>query len=414
MSQQTIFTLEKLYQAYLDCRRTKRKTINALKFEWNLEKNLFKLQKELETKIYRPGRSICFVVQEPSPREIFAASFRDRIVHHLLINEIENAGEKEFIFDTYSCRKKKGTHLAIKRLREFIRKVTENNTSEAFYLQLDISGFFMAIDQNILYSLFKKLSLRQGKSLTWEEDILWLAKIIIFHKPVENYIIKGNLALFKLIPPRKSLFYAQPNKGLPIGNYSSQFFANLYLNELDQFVKRDLICSQREQAHLRGERGCKYYVRYVDDFILLNKDIEKLKFVKEKIDLFLREKLLMELNLDKTKNQSINKGIDFLGYFVKPNHILIRRKVVIRLKNKLRIINSLNFYDTDTIKKIIAIINSYYGHFRHAYTFNLRKGIYEKYLDKLGCSFVPALNYSFLKMKKMKNRKTEKINIKFI
>ena len=377
---EVIFSFEKLYQAYLDCRRTKRKTVNALKFEWNLERNLFQLQKELETKSYKPGRSICFVVTEPSPREIFAASFRDRIVHHLLINEIENAGEKEFIFDTYSCRKKKGTHLAIKRLREFIRKVTENNTSEAFYLQLDISGFFMAIDQNILYSLFKKLIIKQGKSLTWEEDILWLVKTIISHKPVENYIIKGNLVLFNLIPPRKSLFYAQPNKGLPIGNYSSQFFANLYLNELDQFMKRTL--------------NCKYYVRYVDDFIILNRSKEKLKFLIGPINKFLQNNLDSKLNPSKTKLQPIDNGIDFLGYFVKPGYTLVRQKVVKRLKNKMYTLKEI------PDSKILATINSYYGHFRHAFSFNLRKDIYDNHSGNLRERFEPKLNYVSLNIKK--------------
>jgi len=157
MANKTIFTFEKLYQAYLDCRRTKRKTMNALKFEWNLERNLFQLQKELEERTYQPGRSICFVVKEPSPREIFAASFRDRIVHHLLIREVLGAGEKRFVFDSFACRKEKGTHAAIKRLRSFIRRITKNYRENAFYLQLDISGFFMAINHSILYSLFEKL-----------------------------------------------------------------------------------------------------------------------------------------------------------------------------------------------------------------------------------------------------------------
>lgn len=178
----TIFTFEKLYRAYLDCRKTKRKTINALKFEWNLERNLFQLQKELETKSYRPGRSICFVVKEPSPREIFAATFRDRVVHHLLVREIEKFGEKSFTFDSFSCRKNKGTHLAVKRLRSFIREISKNYKKRAFYAQLDISGFFMAINHNILYSILKDLVLKQNKSYQWEKDILWLAKIIIFHK----------------------------------------------------------------------------------------------------------------------------------------------------------------------------------------------------------------------------------------
>lgn len=159
-----IFNIRKLYQAYLDCRRTKRNTINALNFEWDLEKKLFKLEAELLNKEYAPSRSICFVVENPTPREIFAADFRDRVIHHLLINEIEKMGEKAFIFDTFSCRKGKGTHLAVKKLREQIRKVTKNHKEKAFYAQLDISGFFMSIDHDILYDIFSKAILKQNKS----------------------------------------------------------------------------------------------------------------------------------------------------------------------------------------------------------------------------------------------------------
>ncbi|MCX6721051.1 MAG: RNA-directed DNA polymerase [Candidatus Staskawiczbacteria bacterium] len=358
-----IFTFNKIYRAYLDCRKTKRKTINALKFEYNLERNLFMLQKELETKTYKPGRSICFVVKNPSPREIFAASFRDRVVHHILIREIEKSGERELIFDTFSCRKNKGTHLAVERLKSFVKKATENYKKEAFYLKLDISGFFMAIDHNILYSLFEKLVLKQNKSRQWKDEILWLAKVIIFHKPTENYIIKSQPALFKLIPQRKSLFGASANKGLPIGNYSSQFFANLYLDKLDQFVKRNI--------------KCKYYVRYVDDLVLLNKSTEKLKYFRNKINLFLKNNLDLELNSSKTKLFSVSRGIEFLGYFIKPGYVLAKQSVVKRLKNKLYFLNQ-KIIETIDLKNVSAMLNSYYGHFGHAFSFNLRRSIYEK------------------------------------
>jgi len=358
-----IFTFEKLYRAYLDCRRTKRKTINALKFEYNLERNIFLLLKELEIKTYKPGRSICFVAKNPSPREIFAAGFRDRVVHHLLIREIEKIGEKMFIFDTFSCRKNKGTHLAVKRLKNFIKKATENYKKRAFYLQLDISGFFMAINHGILYNIFEKIILKQNKSKQWREDILWLAKVIIFHKPTENYIIKSQPSLFNLIPQRKSLFGAPANKGLPIGNYSSQFFANLYLNKLDQFIKREL--------------KCRYYVRYVDDFILLGKNEFTLGGLERKINYFLRNKLDLKLNLEKTKLQRLGSGIEFLGYFIKPGYVLAKQNVVQRLKNKLRGLNQKITKVVD-LKNVLAMLNSYYGHFSHAFSFNLRKSIYEK------------------------------------
>ena len=384
----TIFTFEKLYRAYLDCRETKRKTINALKFEWNLERNLFQLQKELETKRYRPGRSICFVVKNPSPREIFAASFRDRVVHHLLIREIEAIGERKFIFDTFSCRKNKGTHLAVNRLRKFIRQITKNYRERAFYAQLDISGFFMSINHRILYSIFKKLILKQNKSYQWEKDVLWLAKIIIFHKPIENYIIKGNPSLFKLIPPRKSLFDSGPDRGLPIGNYSSQFFANLYLNELDQFVKREI--------------KCKYYVRYVDDLVILSRDKEKLRLWRDEINKFLKEKLNLQLNLNKTRLQTIDRGIEFLGYFIKPQYTLVRKKVVSRLKDKLYRLNNAK-EGIPGLNKILATINSYYGHFQHAFSYNLRRHIYENHLSKLREEFLPKPDYFSLKLNKSIN-----------
>jgi hypothetical protein len=297
-------------------------------------------------------------------------------------------GERIFIFDSFSCRKNKGTHLSVKRLKGFIGKVTENYRKQAFYAQLDISGFFMAIDKDILYSLFKKLILKQNKSYQWKEDILWLSRTIIFHKPTKDYTIKGNPSLFKLIPARKSLFKSPNNKGLPIGNYSSQFFGNLYLNELDQFIKRDL--------------QCKCYIRYVDDFILLDKTKEKLKYLRNKIDEFLKEKLSLQLNSNKTRIQSLNKGIDFLGYFIKPNYILVRRRVIRKLKSKLFKVNSedKNELRKDKVReRTLAMINSYYGHFRHAFSFNLRKNIYKNHLGYLQESFLPKVKYTSLKIK---------------
>jgi len=382
-----IFTFEKLYQAYLECRKNKRKTVNALEFEWNLERNLFKLQKELEAKTYKLGRSICFAIKDPSPREIFAATFRDRVVHHLLINEIENIGERKLIFDTFSCRKNKGTHLAVGRLKSFIRKATKNYTQRAFYAQLDISGFFMSIDHNILYSLFEKLISKQNKPCQWKKDVLWLARVIIFNKPTKNYTVKGDASLFGLVPPRKSLFSSGPYQGLPIGNYSSQFSANLYLNELDQFIKREL--------------KCRYYVRYVDDFVLLNEDKSILKDWEGKINNFLKERLNLKLNTDKTKIQSIDKGIDFLGYFIKRDYVLVRQRIISRLKEKLHWLNeNRGLRPGPADFKALSVINSYYGHFRHACSFNLRKDIYENHLGERKKTFLPKTDYSSFQLAK--------------
>ncbi len=384
----SIFTYQNLYQAYLACRRNKRKTANALKFEMDLEKNLERFLAELKFKTYHPGRSICFVVTKPVPREIFAADFRDRIVHHLLVNEIIDYSQKRFIFDSYACLKNKGTHKAVSRLKKFVSGILKNKTDAAYYAQLDIKGFFMAINHDILFGLTEKLVERQNRPRQWKQDVLWLDKVIIFHKPAENYITKGKPSLFDLIPAHKSLRGQPKGRGLPIGNYTSQFFANLYLNELDQFIKREL--------------KCKYYVRYVDDLVLLDRNKEKLKCFRDRINAFLKEKLMLELNSNKDRVQSLNKGIDFLGYFIKPDYTLVRQKVVKRLKNKLSRVNLANvnkLNESEYLKKNLAMINSYYGHFKHAESFNLRKNIYNSHLAELKSAFSPKQNYLALNLK---------------
>jgi len=244
----------------------------------------------------------------------------------------------------------------------------------------------MAIDKNILYSLFRELVLKQDKFFQWKKNVLWLAKIIIFHDPTRDYIVKGESSLFKLIPSRKSLFQSKINKGLPIGNYSSQFFGNLYSNELDQFMKRIL--------------KCRYYVRHVNDFVILNQSKEKLNSLIGPVNKFLQNNLDLKLNSSKTKLQAINNGIDFLGYFVKPDYVLVRRKVVKRLKQKLYFIDKRG--KTEEIEPILATINSYYGHFKHVYSFNLRKDIYENHLGNLQKKFEAKSNYFYLNAKKGK------------
>jgi len=387
-----IFNWENLYRAYLNCRKSKRGTTNALKFEWALERNIFSLQKELMTRTYRPGRSICFVVTKPKPREIFAADFRDRIVHHILINQLEKIGERIFVFDSFSCRPGKGTHSTIKRLRDFIGSVTQNYRQKAFYAQLDVSGFFMNINHQILYQILKEEIVKQPQSYQWKEEILWLSKIIIFSRPTENYLWKGDPCLLQLIPPRKSLFHAGPDRGLPIGNYSSQFFANLYLNRLDQYVKRTL--------------KAKYYLRYVDDVILLHRDEEQLKSWTKQIGQFLKKELFLELNPTKTKIRDLNRGIDFLGYFIKPTFLTVRQSVVKRLKEKLfrfdqelKIIDSANQkVKKERLDKMLATINSYYGHFKHANSYHLRRSLYEDHFGLLKRHLRP-INSTFVHFK---------------
>ncbi len=372
----TIFTYYTTYRAYLDCRVRKRKTVNALKFEYELENNLYQLLQELKNRTYRPGRSTCFVVTKPSVREIFAADFRDRVIHHIFVNEIIGMAEQKFCSDSYACRTGKGTHAAVRRLGKLIPKVTNNYRQEAYYLQLDIASFFMSIDQRILFGIVEKYITDAKRSALWKDEMLWLARVIIFNKTADNFVKKGRAETFDLLPKRKSLIYAAEYKGLPIGNLTSQFFANVYLNEVDQYVKREL--------------KCRYYVRYVDDMILLSSSRAKLVALSTKIDTFMSNKLGLGLNLQKTKLKAIGEGIDFLGYFVKPDYILIRKKVVRRFWAKLwqreetfkiEIAKSGTSVEAKAKathknrKKIKAMAASYYGHMKHANAKTLKKNL---------------------------------------
>ncbi len=357
-----IFTFGKLYSAYLDCRKNKRNSPSAAEFEVDFEKSLFELEKKLKNKTYKPGKSICFAITNPS-REVFAANFKDRVIHHLLIRELEEWGEKRFIYDSFSCRKNKGTHLAVERVKKFIRKITDNYKKNAYYCQLDISGFFMNIDHKILLSLVEDLILKADKSHDWKKETLWLSRVLITHKPTQNFVRKGDKEKFTKIPPRKSLFHAGKGKGLPIGNYCSQFFANLYLNESDQFIKREL------------KRN--YYARYADDFLFLSRSKSELKEMVNPISEFLKEKLKLELNPTKTKIKSVREGIDFLGYITNPDYVLIRNRVVNALKDKLYKFEKSN----EKPKEIISVINSYFGYFNHGDGYNLRKSLFKNHIS---------------------------------
>ncbi len=356
--QESLFTFENLYYAYLDCRKRKRNTINALRFECNLEDNLWRLLEDLRERAYSPGVSICFAVKEPVIREVFAADFRDRVVHHLFVRTVESYFEKSFIYDSYACRKGKGTLFAMKRLQKFIRRIQNSDPEHYnnwYYLKADISGFFMHINKGILRELvFKKIASTLF-SENIKDELQWLAETIIFYDPTKNYIIKGDSDLLKIVPRQKSLFGIREDVGLPIGNLTSQFFANVYLNELDQFVKRKL--------------KCEFYGRYVDDFYIIHKDKEKLKEFFGAIKVFLKESLFLELNLKKCHMQPLSYGMDFIGYFVKPWRVYVRRRIVKKFKHKMWLFE--NYRDVMEHSDVRNSIASYFGHLVHADTYNL-------------------------------------------
>lgn len=360
------YSFKALYAAYCACRRRKRNTANAMQFEMRLLDNLYSLSAALTNGAYKPTRSVCFVVNKPKRREIFAADFSDRVVHHLIVPRLEEVFEPRFIFDSYACRKAKGTHGAAARLRGFMNSITKGNRVSAWMLQLDVRSFFMSIDKNILGEILAR-KVRDRADLD-------LALKILFHDCTKDYVYKGAPGLLATVPPHKSLFHVPPGKGLPIGNLTSQFFANVYLNELDQFVKHVL--------------KVRYYIRYVDDFILLGRTREELQDAKDSIECFLRDKLRLTLKPEHSLKR-VSEGADFLGYIVRPDYVLARNRVTGNLKQKLEfyekelvstgvVAQKLLFHE-ETVSSLRSTLSSYLGHLKHANTRNLVEALWKRY-----------------------------------
>ncbi|WP_150788649.1 RNA-directed DNA polymerase [Pseudomonas aeruginosa] len=293
-------------QAYYDCRRSKRNSKSALAFEFNLERNIMQLHHELNTGAYQPGASICFVVTHPKHREVWAADFRDRIVHHLLYNHIGPRIERSFIVDSCACIKGRGTLYGAQRLEKKVRSITRNWKRRAFYLKCDLSNFFISLDKRVLeQQLIARIS-----EPTWRA----LALQILWHDPRTNYETRSPTRLLNRVPQHKRLTAQPAYLGLPIGNLSSQFFANVHLDALDQFVKHQL--------------RVKHYIRYVDDFVLLAESPQQLNAWHNQIEAFLADTLHARLNPAKTVLQPIARGIDFVGQVILPHRRVTRPRTV--------------------------------------------------------------------------------------
>ena len=294
-----------LVQAYYDCRRSKRNSASALAFEADLERNLTHLHSDLTAGTYRPGRSICFVVTRPKAREVWAADFRDRIVHHLLYNHVAPRFYASFIADSCACIPGRGTLYAAERLESKIRSASQNWAKPVFYLKCDLANFFVAIDKQVLRQ-------QLAKRIT-EPWWLALAEQILLHDPRTDYQVRSPNHLFNRVPQHKRLTAQPARLGLPIGNLSSQFFTNVYLDALDQFVKHRL--------------RCKHYVRYVDDFVLLHESPQQLNSWLAEIEAFLPS-LGARLNPTKTILQPVARGVDFVGHVIKPWRRTTRKRSV--------------------------------------------------------------------------------------
>jgi len=302
-----------LYKAYFDCRRNKRNTHNALAFEIQMEQNLDLLYRQIMDGSYVPGKSVVFIVTKPVVREIFAADFRDRVIHHFIINRVVAYLERMFIYDSYSCRKDKGTLFGIKRVEHFMRACSQNYRKDCFILKLDIQGFFMHIDRKRLLqkinAVIEKYCCNEDKKLMYD-----LCEKVILQNPIDNCITKGSFDEWEKLPKNKSLFHVPKGCGLPIGNLTSQLFANLYLNDFDHFVKRKL--------------KAKYYGRYVDDMVLFDHSKKKLLEWRDSIKEYLENSLELSTHPSKEYLQHFSKGVTFLGAHIMPYRTYIGRRTL--------------------------------------------------------------------------------------
>ena len=370
--------LENLFELYFQCRKNKRYSFGALTFEVDFENNLMQLYRELQTKTWHPGSCNCFIVDKPVKREIFAAPFKDRIVHHILISELEPCFEKYFIHDSYACRKGKGTHMAIKRLFHFINSQTCNNSQEAWILKMDIKGFFMNIERKKLYeklelfietkyrqSLLEKLETDKNKKFKgqWIFDlkeieeklsfVKYLTREIVFNDPTCSVNYKSPKRAWEGLQKDKSLFTTKTGYGLPIGNLTSQVFANFYLTEFDQFLK---------------------------------------------------EELGLTLHPKKIYLQPAKIGVPFLGAYIKPNYIMAGKRVLKNFMQKARGYEKLaqnHKPSKEELNEIQASINSYLGIMRHYKSWRFRVKVLKEYFkEKLSKHY--RIEKSAIKIEKKK------------
>ena len=342
--------LTDLFTAYFCARKNKRNTASQVRFERNLSDNLMRLYDEIVSRSYRVGRSMCFIIRDPVRREVFAASFRDRIVHHLLYNWLMPIFEPTFIYDSYSCREGKGTLFGIKRLEHHIRSCSDNYRKECYVLKLDIEGYFMNISRPRLYDMIVSRLRKYSTSHTIPFDLqvaLHLLAQVVFNNPVKGCYRKGRISDWNGLPSSKSLFYAAPGCGLPIGNLTSQLFSNIYLSVLDDYVKRVL--------------RCRHYGRYVDDFYIVGCCKEELLAIIPMIRGLLSRELGLKLHPRKIHLTDVGKGVRFLGAVVIPYQRYVCRSGLSRANTHVHEVLT----DECNPYAIRSVIQSYKGYRNH-------------------------------------------------
>lgn len=349
-----------LYLSYLNARKGgKRRTHDEHDFEINAFTNLQYLKQDIINKTYLPSRSSAHIITKPVIREIFAAPFRDRIIHHLIFDSVYDWWDHHFIYDSYSCRLDKGVLFGIKRLDHHIRSVSENYRQPAYVLKLDIQGYFMSLPRKELYQRAIWGLDRQFRGRTNSREystlkLLWHRTIM--DDPVKGAKKKGDLSAWQDLPPSKSLFNQPPGQGIVIGNLTSQLLSNIYLDQLDRFITLDL--------------GYKHYGRYVDDFyiVVTASQLPQLKRDLHAIDEYLK---LLGLTLHPKKRllKDSKYGIPFLGATIYNDHIIPGSRLVKNAKRAMK--------EVVASERTLDSVPSYMGHLKYFNSLTTIKQIFE-------------------------------------
>jgi len=336
---QHIIEFSNLLQAARKAQKGKRFRDNILAFNHNLEAELIQLQIELTTKTYSPGSYKTFQIREPKPRLISAAPYRDRVVHHALCNIIAPILEKSLIFDTYANRIGFGSHRALQQFTQFVR-------SNRYILQCDICKYFPSIDHEILKSLIR----RKIKC----PDTLWLIDTIIDHSNLQESIVQ-------YFPNDNLLTPIQRRHGLPIGNLTSQFFANFYLSGFDHFVKETLKATN--------------YIRYVDDFVFLSDDHDFLVDIRFTVEAYLN-RLRLKIHPIKSQLFETKQGANFLGFRIFPTYSRVRHQNLRYARKRIRKMQQAYANGAITLSEIQQSLQSWAAHLKHGDTHQLRNQIF--------------------------------------
>lgn len=344
-----VYDFENLHQAYLEARKGKRYRHDVLAFSKNLEENLIQLQNELIWDTYSVGRYREFYVYDPKKRLIMALDFRDRVIQWAIYRQLNPILDKQFISDSYGCRKDKGTHKAAQKLQYWLRKA-DRSPNDCYYLKLDISKYFYRVDHDVLVNILKT-------KIEDEKLLNLLEKIIRSEK---------KFGLPPGLEPHECSYTERPdNRGMPIGNLTSQMFANLYLNELDQFCKHVL--------------KIKRYVRYMDDVIILDSDKAILWQYKNDIESFLNNTLKLDLN-NKTAVRPIESGVEFVGFRIWPTHVKLKKKSAVKIKHKLKIVQRAYSKGEITLESAKQSLASYLGIMEYFNSYNYKRKVLRNFV----------------------------------